>query len=398
MAKASLNNIYDRLNGVASYHPFTADTFADWSLEAGDIVTIGRDGQNITSPVSATTIRWNGSQQVSIESRGEKERESVAKMSAKAFNSGGNGGAGFRSGGRRTTQEKDMYTTLTKSDESIRMYAVNRTNALETEINIQAGRIDMVVTKDGKVRAGIIVDAINADSSVKISADRVVISGNTSINDVLYVSGGAAIFKVPVSVGGGSTPIQLQNGAVTASSIRVRSGGTPWDLKVADASLSSNGSVLTITKVGGDKINFSKATTLEASWNSSTRRYTAIAYQNNGTKTQVASISTVLAASIAGSDIDWDGYMGHATVKAQNESGTYVTAATNVLINAKGAYDNGAASVTHNPTASATIGWTGGVSGRTSLGSATASSLAHTYILIDANCSGHSKGYYITLN
>ena len=360
-------------------------------------MTIGRDGQNITSPVSATTIRWNGSQQVSIESRGEKERESVAKMSAKAFNSGGNGGAGFRSGGRRTTQEKDMYTDLQMSDKEIKAFAVDKTNELEGKISIQADRISIVVEGTGAnahVKPAVIEAAITdsggyLSSSIKISASKVMIDGRTAINDVMVVGSGRIAFTKPITVSSGGTSNSVMLGA-TGLTVNSR------HFDVADVDV--NGNSLTITYWDGSTKNFSKATTLEASWNSSTRRYTAVAYQDNGTKTQVASISTVLAASIAGSDIDWDGYMGHATVKAQNESGTYVTAATNVLINGKGAYDNGAASVTHNPTASATIGWTGSVSGRTSLGSATASSLAHTYILINASCSGSSKGYYITLN
>ena len=52
----------------------------------------------------------------------------------------------------------------------------------------------------------------------------------------------------------------------------------------------------------------------------------------------------------------------------------------------------------HSPTASITTGWTGSISGRDSLGSYTASSLARTYLLIDAKCGGETKKYYITLN
>ena len=58
----------------------------------------------------------------------------------------------------------------------------------------------------------------------------------------------------------------------------------------------------------------------------------------------------------------------------------------------------GGGDVSHSPTASVTTGWTGSISGRTSLGSANASSLAHTYILIDAKCGGNTKKYYLTIN
>ena len=50
MANATLKPIYDRLNGVTNYHPFSANTFSDWATEAGDIVTVQQDGVNYSRP------------------------------------------------------------------------------------------------------------------------------------------------------------------------------------------------------------------------------------------------------------------------------------------------------------------------------------------------------------
>lgn len=61
-------------------------------------------------------------------------------------------------------------------------------------------------------------------------------------------------------------------------------------------------------------------------------------------------------------------------------------------------YDDGADSASHSPSASITTGWTGSISGRQNLGSASASSLARTYILINASCGGETKKYYFTVN
>lgn len=352
MAKASLSDIYDRMHSVANYHPFTADTFADWSLEAGDIVTIGRDGDEIASPIHAATVRWNGRQRVSLESRGEKERESVAKMSARAFNGGGNGGGAYRSGGRRTNKEKTRYTELVRTDDEIKAAAIDTERKLTAAIKVQADRIDIVIDKDGHIKAGIVVEIVDEinEGKVTISADKIALDGNTTIANVMSISGTAVFISRPLYVGGSSPTgsVLLTGGRVVANEFDLRSGpGSGNALNVINAEVSGN--TLTITRASGGPITFSKATTLEGAWNSSTRRYTATAYQNNGTKTQVAQISTVIASSIAGADIEWDDtYWGRATIKAQNESGAYVTAATNVLINGKGAYDNGKASVTHN--------------------------------------------------
>lgn len=85
---ASLQPIYERLHEAPEYHPLEADTFADWALEAGDIVTITRDGNSYTSPVHNSTTVWKKSQQVKVASTGNEERETIAKRSQKKYNRG----------------------------------------------------------------------------------------------------------------------------------------------------------------------------------------------------------------------------------------------------------------------------------------------------------------------
>ena len=65
---ASLNPIYQRLHDAPQYHPLEADTFADWSMEAGDIVTVSRDGKSYDSPVHSSTVTWKKGQQVTVSS------------------------------------------------------------------------------------------------------------------------------------------------------------------------------------------------------------------------------------------------------------------------------------------------------------------------------------------
>ena len=95
---ASLAPIYNRLNAAPSYHPLEAETFADWSLEAGDIVTVTRDGKSYESPVHSSTVTWKKGQQVKVSSGGNEERDSVSKMSQRKFNRG--------SSGLRATEER----------------------------------------------------------------------------------------------------------------------------------------------------------------------------------------------------------------------------------------------------------------------------------------------------
>ena len=89
MANASLTPIYNRLNGVPAYHPMTAETFTDWSLEAGDMVSVSRGDDTVTAPVSTSRMVWRGQQQITLEATGSKEREAISKISRKKYGRGG---------------------------------------------------------------------------------------------------------------------------------------------------------------------------------------------------------------------------------------------------------------------------------------------------------------------
>jgi len=96
---ASLTPIYNRLNQAPQYHPVEAETFSDWAIEAGDIVTISRGDDTYESPVHSTTMTWKGAPKVNINASGNEKREPVAKIGKRKYNSG--------SGGYRNSHE--MY-------------------------------------------------------------------------------------------------------------------------------------------------------------------------------------------------------------------------------------------------------------------------------------------------
>lgn len=95
MANASLDLIRTRLNGVEPYHPFDAETFADWSVEAGDIVTVKRGEEEYASPVQSSRMVWKGSPQVTLSSGGSKERKAISKVSRQKY---GRGSGAVRNG------------------------------------------------------------------------------------------------------------------------------------------------------------------------------------------------------------------------------------------------------------------------------------------------------------
>lgn len=85
---ASLQPIVDRLNAAEPYHPLEANTFADWSLEAGDTVTVSRDGVNYVSPVHTSRLVWKKQAQVAISATGNESREAISRISSRKYRGG----------------------------------------------------------------------------------------------------------------------------------------------------------------------------------------------------------------------------------------------------------------------------------------------------------------------
>jgi cytoskeletal protein CcmA (bactofilin family) len=173
----------------------------------------------------------------------------------------------------------------------------------ESAIEVQEDFIDATVKAigaDGNITAASICLAINkAGSQASINADRIILTGKTSINDILSVSSGRAYIKTDLRV----------NGDVMAGSMTLRSGGS--GVTIDDSLMEGmikkaevSGNTLTLTPVRGDPINFSKATSLSGAWSSGVFTVTASPQGN--------SILTSLAPGAA----TWDGRTGTLTIYA----------------------------------------------------------------------------------
>ena len=223
---ASLTPILQRLNNTESYHPLEAETFADWSVEAGDVVTVSRDGTDYSSPVHSSKISWRKGQQVTLSSTGNEERDSIAKLSQKKYTTGGGGGGNLRdtmyqhiyvedvynqlksglelttssatlyvqdaykqlaSGLKLTSSSAAMYVNdsykqlssgLRMTSSSINLTVKNNYNGLSSSISQNARNISLVV-KNGKVNAAEMVAGINGPggSFVRIQAEKINLSG-----------------------------------------------------------------------------------------------------------------------------------------------------------------------------------------------------------------------------
>ena len=155
---ASLAPILQRLNAVEGYHPFEADSFGDWATEAGDVITVSREGTEYSSPLHSTKMVWKGTPEFQLSSTGQQERAPVSKVSRQKYR---RGSAAMRSsesihramfdenGYLRSVldyTESHLYTAFTSADNSIRSELELTESRLRTtfedDINSLHGYVD----------------------------------------------------------------------------------------------------------------------------------------------------------------------------------------------------------------------------------------------------------------
>lgn len=165
-------------------------------------------------------------------------------------------------------------------------------------VEVQAGRVSMVVGSDNKIKAGVIVDAINDTSTALISADRITLDGNTTVAGVLSITGGTlyvskdAIFRGNVSV--------LNGGTLAAPSLQLVGTGTYRDLTadntgglITELQIAQSGNVYTLQKktlssdTWTDVASFNRGSAAEISGAWSGATYTATAAGSTPVSTTV---------------------------------------------------------------------------------------------------------------
>lgn len=380
---ASLTDIYDRLKDMPRHHPLNAETFSDWSMEAGDTIKVTRDGKEYTSPVHSSTMVWKGkTPQITVNSTGNEKRDALTKVSRQKF---GRGGGAIRTAGRQfhfeVNQEHLWYEVMDENGKVSRLNVdVNGLNhevfdadgkvsilqnttkglynevydektGLKTTLETHAGAFSVLCEnvkgsgKDARLKPASIqagIDAATGKSKiqlnanhVEISGDAIILDGTTTLNSVMTVRNKSIYMNVPLGV----------NGTITATELELRTGGsgvsiTDTELVGMIKSASVSGNVLTLTPVRGNPITFSKATTLSGAWSGGT--YTVTAKQNN---IEVATNSTRLRALTINGSISKSGKFVSRSYKVQygpDEDHLYDTGfAATVSLDATSVYNDG---------------------------------------------------------
>lgn len=372
---ASLQPIYERLNAMKRHHPLDAETFADWSMEAGDTVKVTRGDDEYEAPVHTSTMVWKGgAPKITVNSTGNEKRDPLTKVERRNF---GRGGGGVRVAKKQYTfevnQEHLWYEVMDENGKVSRLSVdvdglnhevydadghvsklQNTVNGLHHEVYDKDGKVSVLdntvdglhhevydpgglkttlethagafsvictgVTGTGKkaklttaaIQAGI--DSKVGRSYITLNANNVEISGNAvTITGTTKLNDIMTISDHRVYI---KSPMRV-DGDVMASSLTLRTAADSTTLTESDISYmivraSVSGNVLTLTPKTGNPITFSKATTLSGAWSGGT--YTVTAKQNN---IEVATNSTRLRALTINGSVSKNGKFVSRPYKVQ---------------------------------------------------------------------------------
>ena len=77
---SATSDILAKLATAPQYHPSSAELFADWSLQAGDQITVKSGEDSYAMPIFNLSLDWNGAASVVVENTGNENRDDLAEL------------------------------------------------------------------------------------------------------------------------------------------------------------------------------------------------------------------------------------------------------------------------------------------------------------------------------
>lgn len=233
-----------------AFRPMSADTFSDWSIEAGDIISVDADGVVHPFPVFTSELDWAGAAKSTLSCDGSQARQplrkqerreaaafgavsrEIAKTDGKILESrneliaaltGADGApedlvSGISNYVRYDLKNNEAFSGSTlfaqigeKAKSEIRVYAVKSGDTSKTLAQILAD----LITLQGKVKIDGTVRVENGQLAVD---EDIYTKGDLDADGSVYAQGGLGCQKGPFRVGGRQfdpTKITSTTGIVT---------------------------------------------------------------------------------------------------------------------------------------------------------------------------------------
>jgi hypothetical protein len=213
--------IFDRLSGMSQFHPATANLFADWTLDPGDVVTVRQGQTDYTVPIYQMNLDWRGKPMVEVQSTGSEKRPPLSALKRNSYGSGK----------RQEEQEQELIrhrADIETSNERLLLWAT------EDEWSEIAGEYQTTHKSQLEVNANGISSVVTG-----IDAGTFKESNSYAVGDVTVHNGKVYVFRTAHAANTPWDPTEVQEalnlyGSVKSHSTRIQQTESKIALVVDD--------------------------------------------------------------------------------------------------------------------------------------------------------------------
>ena len=245
---ADAERILARLTAIPEYTPATASLFTDWSLRAGDWVTLVQGGESFRAPVMRLTMRWTGSPKIDIEATGNEHRAEVSAINRQEYRTG--------YAIHEVENSLETFRSFIQSPEG----AASIIEQSADSVHISASQIDLKgyttingfqIDNDGYLRAtgGTIGGFTVSANAIQSNNSNIILNSNGTLTCKSGEIGGFTITESQIKSSGNSPSLILSSsGALTCKNGEI--GG----FTVSENSIRSNNSNIILESSGNATI------------------------------------------------------------------------------------------------------------------------------------------------
>lgn len=205
-----IENLLQKMQQTPAFRPMSADTFSDWSIEAGDIISVDADGVVHPFPVFTSELDWVGAAKSTLSCDGSQARQPLRKQERREAAAFGGVSRKIQKTNEKILEDrKELIAALNNEDgapedlasgfQSYVRYDLENSEAYaESALFAQVGEkakavigAYIVTDKDGnkKSLAAILADLITLQGKVKIDGTVRVENGQLNVDEDIYTKG-----------------------------------------------------------------------------------------------------------------------------------------------------------------------------------------------------------------
>lgn len=204
-----IENVLAKMQTTPQFRPMSADTFSDWSIEAGDIITVEVDGNEETLPVFSADMEWGGVARSTLSCTGNRERPTLSKAERQSYAAFGGVSRKIQKTNEKILEDRqELIAALNNEDGApeelaagfqsyVRYDLANKDGYAESVLFAQIGdkaraEISVYAVKSGeesKTLAEILADLITLQGKVKIDGTVRVENGQLNVDEDIYTKG-----------------------------------------------------------------------------------------------------------------------------------------------------------------------------------------------------------------